>query len=350
MGGVNSLNNFARSWQRAAGFYEITPLQRSFVADSDEEATLETEERHASDEEQSRETTSLLRTAVRDDSARRPSNVPSVAVADSDAEDGPSDSIAGRLRNRRSTIRNRAGSIFQVEPQLASIFGGSYGATYGSLSARVNESAVQHAGKLFFQQQAAGVSEPNKEREPLLVKAVEQEDGKIVNVVVGRSTIYQTVFNSVNVLIGVGMLALPLALRYSGWLAGIIMFFAASLTTGYTAKLLAKCLDVDGSLITFSDLAYVSFGPQARVAVSVLFTVELVATCMALVILFADSMDALVVGWDVVGFKILCGFIIVPLGFLPLRFLSFTSILGILSGFTSEFGGGHDTIRYEKIY
>src|ERR1700722_5640844 len=37
VGGVNSINNFARSWQRAAGFFEITPSRSSFRIASDDE-------------------------------------------------------------------------------------------------------------------------------------------------------------------------------------------------------------------------------------------------------------------------------------------------------------------------
>ncbi|KAK0915461.1 saccharopine dehydrogenase (NADP+, L-glutamate-forming) [Friedmanniomyces endolithicus] len=37
-GGVNSLENFTRSWQRAAGFYEVTPIRQSFVTGSIPEA------------------------------------------------------------------------------------------------------------------------------------------------------------------------------------------------------------------------------------------------------------------------------------------------------------------------
>jgi vesicular inhibitory amino acid transporter len=194
---------------------------------------------------------------------------------------------------------------------------------------------MRHAGRLFTEQQLKGVAEPEQEREPLFVKQVE-EDGHIINVVVGQSTLPQTIFNSVNVLIGVGILTLPLALKYSGWLIGMVFLAWSAVVTGYTAKLLAKCLDVDGSLITFADLAYVSFGTKARVAVSILFSLELLAACVALVVLFADSMDALVPGWDVFQWKIVCGLILIPLSFLPLRFLSFTSILGVMSCFGSK--------------
>lgn len=337
IGGVNSISNFARSWQRAAGFYEITPVNRSFVVDSDGESEAAEDDHDHHDEEQAKPGTSLLRDALHRERSRRVSVAPSIAVSEARPEesvyDGPSEPVAQRLRHQRSL---RADSIFSVEPQLQSVFGGSYGATYGSLSSRVNESSMRHAGRLYLQQQAGGVSEADKEREPLLVKQVEQEDGKFVNVVVGQSTLPQTIFNSVNVLIGVGMLALPLAFKYGGWVVSVGFFTLAAIVTSYTAKLLAKCLDVDGSLITFADLAYVSFGPRARVYVSILFMLELVATNVALVILFSDSLNALIPGWGATEFKVVCGILIVPLCFMPLRFLSFTSIVGILSCLGSE--------------
>src|SRR5690606_2116797 len=48
------------------------------------------------------------------------------------------------------------------------------------------------------------------------------------------------------------------------------------------AKLLGKCMDLDPSLITFSDIAYISYGRKARIATSILFTMELLAANAAL--------------------------------------------------------------------
>ncbi|CAI6333334.1 unnamed protein product [Periconia digitata] len=325
VGGVNSMNNFARSWQRAAGFFEITPVRPSFRVESEDEREdfprtgLSTSDHR-----------SLLRQAFQE-GGRRPSDN---AVADE--EGGPTEEshllpsgVEQRLGEQKS---QRTESIFAIEPSLSSPFGGSYGTSYGSLASRVNESSMRHAGRLFAEQQMKGVTEPEQEREPLLVKQVE-EDGHIINVVVGQSTLPQTIFNSVNVLVGVGLLTLPLAFKYSGWVIGVVFLTFAAITTCYTAKVLAKCLDVDSSLITFADLAYVSFGSKARIAVSILFSLELLAACVALVVLFADSMNDLVPGWGVIAWKIVCGIILIPLVFLPLRLLSFTSILGVLSCF-----------------
>jgi vesicular inhibitory amino acid transporter len=194
---------------------------------------------------------------------------------------------------------------------------------------------MRHAAQLFSEQQLKGVIEPDKERAPLLVKTVE-EDGVAFNVVVGQSTLPQTTFNSVNVMIGVGLLSLPLAIHYSGWVVGIVFFAFSIAATQYTAKLLAKCLDVDSSLITFADLAYVSFGHSARIWVSILFTLELIAANVALVVLFADSLDDLIPGWGVNAWKAVAAVVLVPLAFLPLRLLSFTSILGIISTLGSK--------------
>lgn len=128
-----------------------------------------------------------------------------------------------------------------------------------------------------------------------------------------------------------------MGVKYAGWLCGMLILFLCAAVTAWTAKLLAKCMDLDPSLITFSDLAYISFGRNARIATSILFTLELVAANVALVVLFADSLNLLLPGLlSVNGWKVFCAVILMPLNFLPLRLLSFTSILGIFSCFTSE--------------
>lgn len=81
---------------------------------------------------------------------------------------------------------------------------------------------------------------------------------------------------------GVGLLSLPLGIKYSGWVCGMFALFCCAAVTAYTAKLLGRCMDLDPSLITFSDIAYISYGPRARVATSILFTLELVAANVAL--------------------------------------------------------------------
>ena len=329
VGGPNSIENFARSWQRAAGFFEITPSRSSFRDLDDAEA--ESGARPSEVEGGPRQHKSLLRQQLEQDG---PSVEEAILVGASEGDDEDSESVV-RHPSREPT-NDRKPSIIAHAPHLASTFASSYAGMYGSLTSRVNESSMRHAGQLFRQQQIAGTQEPDKEREPLLVKRVEREDGKIVNVVVGQSTLHQTVFNSVNVLIGVGLLSLPLGIQYAGWLIGMAFLFLSAIVTSYTAGLLAKCLDVDNTLVTFADLAFVSFGARARIATSILFSLELIAVCVALMVLFADSLDALIPGWGVVEWKLVCGILLIPLSFIPLRMLSISSVVGILSCFGSK--------------
>lgn len=322
-GGVNSIDNFARSWQRAAGFYEVQPIEgRAFRFSEGEGAA---DERHGDIESTPGERRSLLHEAFATGGRRSSDNA---VATDEDLDAPPIDDPS-----RRGSFRDQ--SIFSIEPSLSSPFGSSYGTRYGSFRG-TNDAAIRQAARLFSEQQLKGTTQPDQDREPLLVKQVE-EDGHLINVVVGQSTLPQTVFNSVNVLIGIGLLSLPLAMKYTGWVIGLTFFVFSAITTQYTAKLLAKCLDIDNSLITFADLAYVSFGHRARVLVSILFTLELLAACVALVVLFADSLAALAPILSDLGWKIACGIILVPLNFLPLRFLSFTSVLGILCCLGSKY-------------
>lgn len=325
-GGVNSIENFARSWQRAACFPEIPSREPSFIISEHEEpdgqSPVEEEDitgpQRADEEDTTGEYRSLIRHQL-DWEERHPA---SALVED---EVFPVQDEG-----------NREEDVIAHAPYLSSPFASKDYGIYGSLSSRVNDSSMRHAGRLFQQQQVGGLQEPDKEHEPLLIKRVEREDGKVEQVVVGQSTLPQTVFNSVNVLIGVGLLSLPLGFRYSGWLIAMLFFLFSAAVTRYTAGILAKCLDVNQSLVTFADIAYMAFGANARIATSIIFFFELIAACVALVVLFADSLDALIPGWGIVEWKIICGIILIPLSFVPLRYLSFTSVLGIFCCFGSK--------------
>lgn len=250
-GGVNSINNFARSWQRAAAFHEVTPQRPSFILapDSEEQQFSRSDVLPRSDAR-----SSLLQQHF----LHRGSDE---AIQDNEvAESSPVlPLLQGNDEARKSIRGSDFGSIGGSQRGRDSIFPqpGSYGTSYGTIRSMMNESSMVHAGRLWRQQQEAGDKVPDGERPPLLVKEVEQ-DGKIVLVIEGQSTLPQTVFNSTNVLIGIGILSLPLGMKYAGWLCGTIFLATAAWVTAYTAKLLAKCMDVDASLITFADLAFIS--------------------------------------------------------------------------------------------
>lgn len=363
IGGVNSFRSFARSWQRAAGFTEVIPRRPSFVYTEDqavdEPGTDDlTYGRSHVDNRPPPPQRGLLSEhlgASPPYSQRAPSN--------SGTHGEPSASHSSARGSTREDFRERESkaldaemasgallggspstrsSIFANPPHLAtpSIIGsyGSYrSSTYGTMgrgSFRAQRPSIGQGGD--------GEDEDEDdaalgEHEPILVKEVKQGD-KVVLTVEGQSTLPQSVFNSINAIIGVGILSLPLAFKLTGWIIGLVLLTLTATVTGYTGKLLARCMEFDPSLITYSDLAYVSFGTQARIIVSALFSLELIAACVALAILFADSLDLLLPGVaSVNGWKCVCAVLILLLNALPLRFLSYTSVIGIFSTFCSEY-------------
>ncbi|RSL72271.1 hypothetical protein CEP54_000912 [Fusarium duplospermum] len=347
IGGVNSFRSFARSWQRAAGFPEVIPRRPSFVLAGDQDGEQHIQYGRSHVEGTSQSQTGLLRQHLEaSSSSAQPNGEPSSSLGSSPRlirDDGESKPLldveaAGALHVGSFSSRS---SIFAVPPHLAApdIVGsyGSfrstspYGAVDGSMRHRISFS--EGSGWGVADEEGPVEDAAHGEHQPILIKEVKQGD-KVVLAVEGQSTLPQSVFNSINAIIGVGLLSLPLALQISGWIPGLIILTLTAAVTSHTGKLLAKCMDYDATLITYSDLAYVSFGPRARVVVSALFTLELVGACVALVILFADSLDLLLPGLATVNtWKVIAAGLVLVLNALPLRLLSYTSIVGIMSTF-----------------
>ena len=322
-GGPNSIENFARSWSRAAGFAEIPPQIPSFIISEGGAESLGA--RLSGDIPSSGESRSLLRQQLQREGTSSETVIDDQPLPHKDVEE------TAQPHQADHSTPSDGRSILDRAPYLASPFASSYGGVYGSLSTRTNELSTHLPSAVYHEHQGKVDFDPDKEQEPLLIKVIDERDGKRVLVVIGQSTLHQTIFNSVNVLIGVGLLSLPLGIKQSGWLIGMTFLFLAAVVTRYTAGLLAKCLDLDHSLITFSDIAWKAYGRSARIATGCLFSVELVAACVALVVLFADSLNALIPDWGITEWKILCGIIVLPLSFVPLRYLSISSVLGIVS-------------------
>ncbi|CAI2170480.1 2714_t:CDS:2 [Funneliformis geosporum] len=148
------------------------------------------------------------------------------------------------------------------------------------------------------------------------------------------SNFRQSIFNSCNILIGIGILALPLGFRYAGWIIGLSLFMFCLGVTNYTAKVLAKCLDYDEGLYTYADMGATAFGQRARLAISILFSLELIASATALVILVGDSLHAIFPDTSIILLKVIAWMIMTPLTFIAIRCLSYFSLLGIFSAFS----------------
>lgn len=266
---LNSIGAFARSSRRASNFREIVPYLRATLSGDNQDGIEEQADHQPSSQD---ERSPLLH-------------------KDDDAEHGEP-----LLRSKlHDTSRNR----------------------------------VEHMNR---EREEARSKQDDDEQDALLIKKVRRSDGTQAEVIIGQSTLPQTIFNASNVLIGVGMLSLPLGVRYAGWILGIGLLVLSAFVTKYTANLLAKCLDIHSSLANFADIAYVAFGEKGRVITSIIFTLELTTACISLVILFADSMKSLIDGLDEVHWKILAGCVLAPLNFLPMSWLSYTSFLGIFCG------------------
>lgn len=299
--GVNSLGRFATSFQRANSFRAIemnTDRERSYI-DNDGDECYDPDTLGFSHHGRK------LSFAIKGPG--------SVSVKPSVAD------LYGAISRRSSTQINPPSGHYESPVDdndgLQSVF------SHDSVS-------PHHLAEYSFSDTGNAVG---PDAEAIILKQVETKAGKVITVIAGQSTAPQTIFNSVNVLIGIGLLALPLGLRYAGWVLGVIFLFVFAFATFCSAHLLSRCLDADPSISTYGDLAYAAFGPKGRAFISFLFSMDLLGCGVALIILFADSLNALFPEYSVNFFKFVAFFAVTPPIFLPLSVLSNISLLGIVS-------------------
>ncbi|KAK0220683.1 transmembrane amino acid transporter protein-domain-containing protein [Armillaria fumosa] len=147
----------------------------------------------------------------------------------------------------------------------------------------------------------------------------------------GKSTFGQTLFNSIAVLLGVGMLAQPLAFAYAGWVMGTILLVSFGFISCYTAKILARIIRSEPHLKLYTDIGRRAFGTRPTLVISIAFFLELFLLSVLLVTLYADSLESLMPTYSSATYKLLALVILIPTLFFPLSALSYTSILGIVS-------------------
>ncbi|KAJ7500945.1 transmembrane amino acid transporter protein-domain-containing protein [Mycena galericulata] len=147
----------------------------------------------------------------------------------------------------------------------------------------------------------------------------------------GQSTFGQTLFNSIAILLGIGMLSEPLAFAYAGWGMGFVLIIFYGFISCYTAKILAGIILSDPRLRSYADIGRKAFGPRSTLVISILFCLELFAVSVILVTLYADSLNSLIPQYSSDTYKLWGLFILIPTVFLPLSLLSITSVLGIIS-------------------
>ena len=151
-----------------------------------------------------------------------------------------------------------------------------------------------------------------------------------------RSSFSQTIFNLINLTLGIGLLGMPLAFKQIGLLQGLLVLVASAVVTLWTARMIERCLNHDSGLRTYGDLACAAFGPRARIAVTLLVAVELTTASVGQIILFSDGIKTLLGGQTDAVWKVICGAAFIPLSCAPLRYLGVSSALSVCCFFISK--------------
>uniref|UniRef100_A0A0G4HJR2 Amino acid transporter transmembrane domain-containing protein n=1 Tax=Chromera velia CCMP2878 TaxID=1169474 RepID=A0A0G4HJR2_9ALVE len=116
-------------------------------------------------------------------------------------------------------------------------------------------------------------------------------------------SVVSSVFNSVNVLVGVGLLSFPYCAKMCGWIPsfGLLVFFVV--TTYWTGIILKDCVDVDKArFVGFAEMAEGAFGKCAKLMIFWMFTLELFTLAGMYMILMLENLP-IGVGLVAVGFS-----------------------------------------------
>eukprot|EP00873_Tetraselmis_striata_P005000 jgi/Tetstr1/425264/TSEL_015717.t1 len=171
----------------------------------------------------------------------------------------------------------------------------------------------------------------------------------------GTSTFNQALFNSINILMGVGLLSVPYALKEGGWTAlGVLGLLG--LTTNYTGKLIVRCQESvcdectdpyveprSGGergecrpVSTYEGIGQLAFGDWGRRFITLVLYTELLGTCGLFFILEGDHLALLLgdlTGWDSNQLMFASSALILPTTWLA--DLSALSYVGLLGGASS---------------
>ncbi|GEQ66614.1 hypothetical protein JCM33374_g277 [Metschnikowia sp. JCM 33374] len=282
-GGVNSLNNFASSLQRAQTYLEVT-LQDSVAGMDNISPCTSRESPDAYDSE-----SALL------------GDEPTAGV---NADYGAS---ANTKSHRSTDLKGELNSFHFPAPDHA------HHADHAD--------HMDHAACLASDTTGVSVNSAHARR---------RRESSLNNPGPGRSTGPQTVFNAVNTLMGVAMLSLPFALRLSGWIPGLVILGLCAWVTSKTAKILGSVLRKHKNVHSYADIAYLYGGSKFLAFATTTFAVDLIGASLSLILIFSDSFSTLFPAVHSAKFKIAITTITFLFSFLPLSLVSLISLVGII--------------------
>lgn len=169
------------------------------------------------------------------------------------------------------------------------------------------------------------------------------------------STFAQTLFNSVNMLMGVGLLSLPYAMRLAGWFGMFVVIFCSVLTC-YTAKILGRIQEYVPSkklregpgaytIYGFHDMGELVFGEYGKIFISAIFILETFGYCCVYLIIEGENLSHQLgdvpyfSSWGKPEFMTFSALIFLPSCLLRnLSWLSYFSAIGVFSSLFLLFG------------
>ena len=284
-GGANSLSNFASSYSRAQ-HYTGSSLLESDDSDNNEGANQSQTE-------------------------RRPTYASLI-----------SNEGRGRPSISEETVIDEEIQIDGTSPAMQD---------YDLIQSREHEDIHRYRQQSPIKNQLPGPFESNElmnDTTPLLPTLSNLSSLASLNLKAGNSTAPQTIFNSVNTLVGIGNLSIPFGFHLSGWICGCVLLVGSALSTNLTAKYLGRILRAHPNLMTYGDISFAYGGKAFAIFVTSFFILDLLGASLSMIILFSDCFAII---WP---HKQLLKLIIISIVFftslLPLSILSIFSLFGIL--------------------